>query len=639
MSSDQPRRGIIPRAQDEVLDEDPTGIVPTPQRGTPAFRGEALGTLSPSTPQRAALDPPEQPTAELTSAPPQRAVFPPPQEPAFLAASPHPATSPSLEELPPPPAPATPSYVPTFREQPAVLRSTTPPYESSPALAETPTRISSTPLYRPDAPAEPAPVLGDSAPHADTPTQRLPPHSAEPEDDELDEDELDEPSHSFSNALGWTILGTMFPGVGLVRGGSRFSGIAALVIFLASLVGLGYLAYEAHLAARLIVDPIALIIVATLCGVLAILVTGLVVATYVALRPRTVTVLQRIIGAIVVGVLCFVVTVPLAVVATAGYAQAKLVTLVFRPTESQTRPTITPGPPSDLWANTPRINVLLVGGDEGGTTDTMIVASIDTVTGSTMLITVPRDTSRLPFPTSSPLRTTFPDGYWDSTSAESPDFWANRIMTDLPRRVPANTLGATTSLGADALKLGIGEALGLRVDYYLYMDVASVYTLVDALGGVSMTVGTKIPTDAAATSWIEPGANLHLDAYQAFWYGWSSSGTDADRQSRRVCVIDSMTRKNPAMVLARFDAIAQAGTSARTDIPSSMLPMFVELSTRMKRTHVTSLQFTNGVDGFVTANPDFALMRQRVATAVAGSLDPASAQASTAVSIATQCGA
>jgi anionic cell wall polymer biosynthesis LytR-Cps2A-Psr (LCP) family protein len=407
----------------------------------------------------------------------------------------------------------------------------------------------------------------------------------------------------------------------------------------ASLGGIGYLAYEGHLAARLVVNPIALIALATLCGVLAILMTGLVVATYVALRPGTITVIQRIIGAIVVGVLCFVVVAPLAVVATAGYAQAKLVTLLFRATESQTRPAITPGPASDLWANTPRINVLLVGGDASGTTDTMIVASIDTKTGNTILITVPRDTARLPFPASSPLRTYFPDGYWDGTDGETQASWADRIWTDLPKKVPSSALGATTNLSADALKQGIGEALGLRVDYYLYADVASLYTLVDALGGVSMTVGTRIPTDATATSWIEPGPNRHLDAYQALWYGWSSTGTDADRQSRRGCVIDAMTRENPVMVLARFDGIAQAGTAATTDIPSSMLPMMVELATRVKRTHVTSLQFANGVDGFVSANPNFPQMRQRVAAAVAGSLDPVSAQASTAVSITTQCGA
>ncbi len=38
-----------------------------------------------------------------------------------------------------------------------------------------------------------------------------------------------------------------------------------------------------------------------------------------------------------------------------------------------------------------------------------------------------------------------------------------------------------------------------------------------------------------------------------------------------------MTRANPAMVLARFDGIAQAGTAATTDIPASMLPMMIEL--------------------------------------------------------------
>jgi hypothetical protein len=66
--------------------------------------------------------------------------------------------------------------------------------------------------------------------------------------------------------------------------------------------------------------------------------------------------------------------------------------------------------------------------------------------------------------------------------------------------------------------------------------------------------------------------------------------------------------------------------------------MMVELSTRVKRSHVTSLEFANGVDGFVSANPNFPLVRQRVAAAVAGSLDPVSAKASGAVSIATECG-
>ena len=584
MSSDQPRRGIIPRAEDSPLDDDPTRATPVPQRGTPTFGDEPPAPI-PTSPQRAALEDPFPPTP-----------------------------------------PATPSYVPTFFERSTAQ---TPMYEPLPPLEPTPAPFSPTPLYRSAPPPEPIadPTLDDA------PTQTLPRHSSDPLPDEP------ETPHTFSNALGWTILGTLLPGVGLVRGGSRASGIAALVIFLASLGGLGYLAYEGHLAARLITNPIALIIGATLCGVLAILMTGLVVATYVALRPRTITVLQRIVGAIVVGVLCFVVSAPFAVVATAGYAQAKLVTLLFRTTESQTRPTITPGPASDLWANTPRINVLLVGGDAGGTTDTVIVASIDTKTGSTVLVTVPRDLARLPFPTSSPLRTYFPNGYWDGSSGESPASWVNRLWTDLPKKVPGNALGTTSNLSADALKQGIGEALGLRVDYYLYASVADLYTLVDALGGVTVNLATRVPTDATATSWIEPGAGHHLDAYQAVWYGWSSAGTDAERQTRRGCVVDAITRANPAMVLARFDGIAQAGTAATTDIPSSMLPMLVELSTRMKRTHVTSLQFANGADGFVSASPNFPMMRQRVASAIAGSLDPASAQTSPAVPLGTQCGA
>ena len=69
----------------------------------------------------------------------------------------------------------------------------------------------------------------------------------------------------------------------------------------------------------------------------------------------------------------------------------------------------------DPWAETPRVNVLLLGSDSGvgrtGTrTDSMIVASIDTKTGHTVLISLPRNLERVPLPASSPLRNVYPSG-------------------------------------------------------------------------------------------------------------------------------------------------------------------------------------------------------------------------------------
>jgi len=65
--------------------------------------------------------------------------------------------------------------------------------------------------------------------------------------------------------------------------------------------------------------------IAVLCGMLGILITGIILATYLALRPHVVTVGQRIAGAVVVLVLCFVVCLPLAVGAGYGLSQAGLV--------------------------------------------------------------------------------------------------------------------------------------------------------------------------------------------------------------------------------------------------------------------------------------------------------------------------
>ena len=136
---------------------------------------------------------------------------------------------------------------------------------------------------------------------------------------------------------------------------------------------------------------------------------------------------QRLVGGVLVGVLAFAVAAPMAVAARYSYDQASLVSSVFKSekdTKSATRPsgwdadaTEAPGEPQpsvDPWAKKPRLNLLLLGGDAGkgrtGTrTDTVIVASIDTKTGDTTLISLPRNTGRMPFPADSPAAQVLPE--------------------------------------------------------------------------------------------------------------------------------------------------------------------------------------------------------------------------------------
>ncbi len=63
---------------------------------------------------------------------------------------------------------------------------------------------------------------------------------------------------------------------------------------------------------------------------------------------------------------------------------------------------------ANAWADKPRVNVLLLGSDAGDDrigvrTDSMMVASIDTDTGDTVLFGLPRNLEHVPIPKSNPL--------------------------------------------------------------------------------------------------------------------------------------------------------------------------------------------------------------------------------------------
>ncbi len=577
--SDEPRRGIAPHAEPER----PSEVASVPDHPSGPSRAWTEATRPYET----------RPDTEPTSATP---AYRPAATPAWYPPLPDSEPRPALADFPPAqpvddaqPAPYSPAQLSIFAS---------PPPHLPPAPAATP--------------ADPA-LSGELARHSTEPRAST--------------------GGSFGGALGWTIAGTLVPGIGLIRGRRPVVGILTLLAFLALAGGVGYLLYERHLAVRVAMNPGAAIIIAAACAMLAVLVAGMVLATYIANRPTRVRGGQRVLGGLVVALLCFAVSAPLAVGSAVSYSQARLVSTLFASSASATRPTIVVGPTNDLWSQTPRINVLLLSGT-GGTTDSMIVASIDTATGNTVLISVPRTIAKLPFPESSPLRTYFPDGYWDGVSAQNPASYASSMWSTLPSKVPANALGTTSNLGADALKLAIGEALGLRIDYYVYADLATLYTLLDALGGVTLNVTSPIPAGASAA--VNAGAGRQLDANQTLAYAWSGS-SDAELMLRQRCVIDAvMTQIGPLTVL-RYAGIAKAGATARTDVPQSMLAMLTELAVRVRRGQVTSLQFTPGANGFDAANPSFATMRQQVSAAVAGSVDATSAKSSPAIPIRQAC--
>lgn len=423
----------------------------------------------------------------------------------------------------------------------------------------------------------------------------------------------------------WTVIGAFLPGTGLLRAGRKVVGGIILAITLVGIGAIAFVALDRYTLFTVALTPSVLKSLTIALMVVALLWAVVIATTHVALRPRWASTAQRVAGAVLVVALVFGIAAPMAVAARYAYDQANLVTTVFTQQESQTRPTITPGTKQDPWANVPRLNVLLVGiddsadrhyGDEVTNTDSMILASIDTRTGNTVLAGIPRNTMKMPFPKDSPLYNKYPKGW--------PEM-ANAMFANLPQQVDKNILGPTSNLGMDALKLSVGEAVGVKVDYYVMLNLDGLYTLIDALGGVTVNVngwvavGGDGDTGILPDRYLKPGPNQRLNADDAMSFARSRYGADDfARMARQRCLIQGVIKQaDPATMLTRYEAIAKAGSKmVRTDIPSDVLPMFVELALRVKNAEIYSVVYADGNGWWSSANPDFAKMRSTFATAV-----------------------
>ena len=126
----------------------------------------------------------------------------------------------------------------------------------------------------------------------------------------------------------------------------------------------------------------------------------------------------------------------------------------------------------------------------------------------------------MPFPSRSPLHKRYPYGFTSGNSNDA-EYFLNAMYRNLPRSVPKDVLGPTDNLGADALKLSVGEALGLRVDYYVLINLQGFSKMINALGGIKLNINTYIPiggnTDRRIPpkDFLKPGPNQKLNGRDA----------------------------------------------------------------------------------------------------------------------------
>jgi len=141
---------------------------------------------------------------------------------------------------------------------------------------------------------------------------------------------------------------------------------------------------------------------------------------------------------------------------------------------------------------------------------------------------------------------------------------------------------------------------------------------------VEIDVPTRTPigsiTNTEPDYWVEAGQQ-HFTGDQALWYGRSRfDALDYDRMERQRQVQEAIiTQFEPANVIGKFQRVAKAGTQVvKTDVPSVMLPRFVDVATKTRTLPITDLELVPGVVD--TLNPDYAMIHELVRTTLEGSL-------------------
>ena len=427
----------------------------------------------------------------------------------------------------------------------------------------------------------------------------------------------------FSWVIIWTIIGTVVPGSGLIAAGWRRSGWLVLALMMSLVAGLGALIFTGdpvERVAAIAVNPTKLMLLVVLIGVSGLLLASLVILTNVELRRfANLNPAQRAFSALVVVALIGGIAAPTYKAASYAMIQRDLVTSVFGNTAKPSTTAVPDVRKADPWAGHPRVNVLLLGSDAGPDRigvrpDTMILASINTVSGDTVLFSLPRNLERVPFPAGSGGHRAWPDGF----SCAQHACLLNAVWTWAAGNA-ATYYPGDPHPGLTATEQAVEGVTGLKPDYYAMLNLSGFQGFVNAIGGITVNVHERLPIGGNAenpggtTGWIEPGNHQHLDGYHALWYArsrWSTS--DYDRMQRQRCVIGAISSQaRPVTMLQAFPALARtAKQNISTDIPTSQLEAWVTLTERVKKAQVRSLPFTDRV--IHTWNPDFARIQQLV---------------------------
>ena len=310
---------------------------------------------------------------------------------------------------------------------------------------------------------------------------------------------------------------------------------------------------------------------------------------------------------------------------------------VAETTASTTRPTnlnasdLDVPDPDPIWdegnpLGTP-YTVLLAGGDFGPgrhdlRTDVMIVASLDLLAGKASLIGVSRDLANVPLPAAwADANTMHNVQTWHEDQAYVEIVAAAEAAGEEPppqQRDPfcdcffdrINYLHVLTSTwvrtfpdapdpGMEALRQTLELLLGIPIDAYVLVDFAGFVDLVNAIGGVRVTVTETLDAGFSPAREgedpviidVEPGVHM-LDGHEALAYVRDRTGSsDGERMRRQRCMVRELAAAADAGTLLRsFPDISRAiRTSTTTTLPIDLLPAIIDALAQLDTDDIATL--------------------------------------------------
>src|SRR4029450_3204277 len=295
-------------------------------------------------------------------------------------------------------------------------------------------------------------------------------------------------------SLWLTFASALVPGLGHLLSGKKRIGIALLACYAALLITavVAALTVSTRRWLELGFDKQALDLVAYGAAFLAVAWPLIVLSTFLVSKPDRMSRVQRVVSGVVVLVLCLAVAVPFARASQMAYVARHDVLGIFEGNEVKEDTNVSA---KDPFKDKPRLNLLILGGDAAGDrvgvrtdstkgccgvtaaarTVSTLVPSAATHTGRTMLISLPRNLNRAPFPAGTPMRSAYPNGFHCQPTINC---YLNGVY-EYGEEHPEMVGQRTKHPGADLLAQTVGQMLGMKIDYYILAEIFGFKNIVD----------------------------------------------------------------------------------------------------------------------------------------------------------------